>query len=70
MCNINDKRTSTHTIAILKPLPGLPRIFSFGILQSSNISWQVDEARIPSLSSFFPSVNPLVGFGTMNALIP
>ena len=30
----------------------------------------VDEALMPSLSSFFPSDKPAVPFGTMNALMP
>lgn len=30
----------------------------------------MEEARIPSLSSFFPSDSPAVGIGTRNALIP
>jgi len=41
------------SIAILYPLPTSPSTFSFGTRQSSRISSQVDEARIPSLSSFF-----------------
>jgi len=46
-------------MAILKPIPGCPNILSFGISQSSKIKLQVDEARIPSLSSFFPSDKPI-----------
>lgn len=38
--------------------------------QSSKIRLQVDEPRMPSLSSFFPSERPAVGLGTMNAEIP
>ena len=34
------------------------------------ISWHVEDARMPSLSSFFPRERPGVGLGTMNALIP
>ena len=58
------------TIAILKPSPNLPSKFSFGMQQSSNIKLHVEEAFIPSLSSFFPRESPLVGFGTINALMP
>ena len=46
------------TIAILNPSPGAPRRFSFGIKQFSNIRLQVDDALMPSLSSFFPNENP------------
>lgn len=38
--------------------------------QFSKIREHVEEALIPSLSSFFPSVSPSVGLGTINALIP
>ena len=58
------------TIAILKPNPGSPSRFSFGILQSSNIRLPVDVALIPNLSSFFPKLSPAIGFGTRKALIP
>ena len=58
------------TIAILNPIPKSPSKFSLGILQSSNIKLQVDDALMPNLSSFFPSENPGIGFGTMKALIP
>lgn len=60
----------TLTMAILKPIPGCPRRFALGIRQSSNIRLAVEEARIPSLSSFFPSDSPGVGMGTRNALMP
>lgn len=49
-------------MAILKPKPGSPKRFSSGIEQSSNIKLLVDEARIPSLSSFFPNENPKIKF--------
>lgn len=61
---------SNVIMAILKPNPGSPRIFSLGISQSSNISEHVDEPLIPNLSSFLPSSKPLIGFGTMNAEMP
>lgn len=54
----------------LNPKPGSPKIFSFGILQSSNMSKQVEDPLIPNLSSFFPSSNPFAGFGTINADMP
>ena len=31
---------------------------------------EVEDARIPSLSSFFPKDNPGASLGTMNALMP
>lgn len=58
------------TMAILKPIPGCPRRFSRGIRQSSKIKFAVDEALIPSLSSFFPSERPGDGISTKKALIP
>ena len=45
-------------IAILNPFPAAPRMASFGTSQSSKIRLQVDEARIPNLSSFFPKLKP------------
>ena len=45
-------------IAILKPIPGLPNKLSLGISQSSKIKLQVEDPRIPNLSSFFPSDRP------------
>jgi hypothetical protein len=58
------------TMAILKPIPGSPSRFSLGIRQSSKMRLAVEEARMPSLSSFLPSVSPGVGMGTRKALIP
>lgn len=58
------------TMAILKPIPGSPSRLSLGMRQSSKMRLAVDEARIPSLSSFFPSVSPGVGMGTRKALMP
>lgn len=57
-------------MAILKPDPGSPRIFSLGIAQSSNMSEQVEDPLIPSLSSFLPNSNPFIGLGTINADMP
>ena len=59
-----------HTIDILNPHPGLPRMFSLGMTQSSKIRYAVEDARMPSLSSLTPSDNPGVGMGTRKALIP
>lgn len=61
---------SNVIMAILNPSPGCPRIFSFGISQSSNIREQVEDPLIPNLSSFFPNSNPFIGFGTRKAEIP
>lgn len=58
------------TMAILKPIPSCPSRLALGIRQSSNIRLAVEEARIPSLSSFFPNDSPAVGMGTRNALMP
>ena len=57
-------------MAILKPIPGSPSIFSAGTTQSSNIKEQVLLALMPSLSSFLPKDRPWVGLSTINALIP
>lgn len=57
-------------MAILKPSPGSPSRLSLGMRQSSKMRLAVDEARMPSLSSFFPSVRPGVGMGTRKALMP
>lgn len=63
-------RDPSLTMAILKPIPSCPSRFSLGIRQSSNIRLAVEEARMPSLSSFFPRDSPAVGIGTRNALMP
>lgn len=62
--------TARLTMAILKPIPGSPSRLSLGMRQSSKMRLAVDEARMPSLSSFFPSVSPGVGMGTKKALMP
>ena len=48
----------------------LPKTFSFGTRQLSKNKHAVSEARIPSLFSFFPAVNPGVPFSTTNAVTP
>lgn len=58
------------TMAILKPIPGSPRRLFLGMRQSSKMRLAVDEPRMPSLSSFFPSVSPGVGMGTRKAPMP
>mmetsp|Transcript_15033 Transcript_15033/g.33619 ORF Transcript_15033/g.33619 Transcript_15033/m.33619 type:complete len:253 (+) Transcript_15033:752-1510(+) len=54
----------------LKPSPGLPSIMSLGRRTSSMIRLPVEEARIPSLSSFLPTENPGLSVGTMKADSP
>lgn len=69
--SITRKRSKLSlTMAILKPIPRWPSKFASGIRQSSRIRFAVDDARIPSLSSFFPSDRPGWGIGTRKALIP
>lgn len=38
--------------------------------QSSKMREQVEEPRIPSLSSFLPNSRPFIGFGTISAEMP
>ena len=45
-------------MAILNPKPGSPKRLSFGMVQSSNMRLHVDDARMPSLSSFLPNDKP------------
>lgn len=45
-------------------------MFSLGTEQSSKIREQVEEPRMPSLSSFLPNSRPDVGFGTISAEMP
>lgn len=45
-------------MAILNPMPGSPSKFSLLTVQSSKFKVQVDEPRIPSLSSFLPNDRP------------
>lgn len=62
--------TAGLTMAILKPIPSSPSRLSLGMRQSSKMRLPVDEARMPSLSSFFPNESPGVGMGTRKALMP
>ena len=57
-------------MAILYPLPTSPRTFSRGTRQPSRISSQVDEARMPSLSSFLPTWKPGKARSTRKAVMP
>lgn len=57
-------------IAIAKPPPALPNKFPLGILQLSKVTVAVDDALIPSLSSFFPMDTPGCFISTMKQLIP
>ena len=45
---------SSMDIASLNPTPKGPNKLALGILQSSKLTVAVDDARMPSLSSFFP----------------
>ena len=58
------------SIAILYPWPTGPSTLAAGTSQWSRISSVVLEARMPSLSSFFPTANPGKSRSTMNAVIP
>ena len=57
-------------MAILYPLPTSPTTFSFGTWQSSRISSQVEEARMPGLSSFLPTRNPGKSRSMRKAVMP
>ena len=58
------------SIAILYPSPTFPTTFSSGTSTSSNDRASVEEARMPSLSSFFPLPNPFQSDSTRKAVIP
>ena len=58
---------SSVVIATLKPSPRLPSRFPFGTRQLSMMRLPVDEARMPSLSSFLPRENPGASVGTKKA---
>ena len=58
---------SSVAIASWKPLPRTPSIRSFGMRQSSKISSQVEEPRIPILSSALPTEKPGSVRSTMKA---
>lgn len=45
-------------MAILKPSPSLPNIFSIGTITLSSIILQEEAALIPNFSSFLPLVKP------------
>lgn len=70
MCLICVCVSCVNTMAILNPAPRGPSILLSGILQSSRIMLAVDEALIPSLSSFFPRESPGCGMGIRKALMP
>ena len=57
-------------IAIIKPKPSLPSMFSFGTLQFVKISSLVAELLMPSFFSFLPNSKPGVPFSTINTLAP
>ena len=57
-------------IAILNPIPGWPKRLVLGMTQSSMMTLEVEEARIPNFSSFLPKDNPGASRGTIKALIP
>ena len=61
---------SSVVMAILKPLPTSPSRFSFGTMQSSKTSSQVEEPRMPIFFSWAPTLNPGKPFSTMNAEMP
>ncbi len=58
------------SIAILYPSPTFPTTFSAGTSRSSNASASVEDARIPSLSSFLPFEKPFHCDSTRNAVMP
>ena len=61
---------SKVVIAILNPMPSAPSKFSFGMAASSKMMLLVEEARMPSFSSFLPRETPGVFMGTTKALMP
>ena len=58
------------SIAMRYPLPISPRTFSAGTWQSSKSNSQVEDARIPSLSSFLPTLKPGESRSTKKAVMP
>ena len=56
-------------MARAKPLPGLPSRRSLGILQSSKISSQVEEPRMPIFFSCLPTEKPGSVRSTMKEVI-
>ena len=61
---------SSANIAILKPSPGRPTIFSSGTSTPSMTKYPVLPARMPHFSFSGPLENPLNVRSTMNALMP
>jgi hypothetical protein len=57
-------------IAILKPSPSLPILFSEGTLTLSKYNSHVSDALIPNFSSAFPDSNPLNSFSTIKQDTP
>lgn len=57
-------------MAILKPIPSSPSKLALGTLQPSMMRLAVEDALMPSLSSFFPKDMPGLSNGTIKALIP
>ena len=60
---------SSVAMASWKPLPFTPSRRSFGMMQSSMMSSQVEEPRMPILSSGLPTLKPGSVRSTMKALI-
>ena len=58
------------SMATLYPRPTSPTTFVAGTSQPSRISSQVLDARMPSLSSFLPTENPLNPRSTAKAVMP
>ena len=52
------RSTTNWAICCWNPLPTSPIVFATGTRQSSKLRRAVSEARIPSLSSFFDTLNP------------
>ncbi len=57
-------------MSTLTPRPTSPSTFSAGTSQSSKMSSQVSDPRIPSLSSFWAVEYPGKSFSTMKAVMP
>ena len=61
---------SSVPMAILKPMPSSPSKLALGTRHPSMMRLAVEDALMPSLSSFFPRDIPGLSNGTMKALIP
>ena len=57
-------------MAILNPCPSSPIRLDLGILTLSIMRFAVEDARMPSLSSFAPREKPGASVGTTNAEMP